>query len=263
MMSFYNNMDLFREAKEQQSGDKEAYEKFFQATLKKFNADSPQDLDTEKRKEFFDYVNKNWKAQDEAKDLDESKMRSVKVNFTDGSDMTTSVAANMSDKDIKDYYKVGKSFNVGKGDKDKMAKVKSVEIMESTIDEETVHIEYLNKDKGFRKDKKTFTGKDAYEKAEKWAKENLGKFNQDMLKVESVNEELGPMTGKMPDADAQNKDGQRAVDKMFQRWHNAATKVYDHPYGENQDGTDSIEQSAEPQTYAIESIVNKYLKGQD
>lgn len=65
-MSFYDYMSLFREAKEKKSGGRDEYEKFFQATLKKFGADSPQELDKDKRKEFFDYVNKNWKAQDES-----------------------------------------------------------------------------------------------------------------------------------------------------------------------------------------------------
>ena len=207
-MSFYNNMDLFREAKEQQSGDKEAYEKFFQATLKKFGADSPQDLEKEKRKEFFDYVNKNWKAQDE-----------------------------------------------------------------SVVTEETVYIEYLNKDKGFRPDRKTFKGKNAYEDAVKWAEKNLGKFNPDMIKFESTMKEdvdfdddevnhRNPMTGKMPDADAQNKDGQREKDKVFKRWHDAATEVHDHPYHENQDGSAIVDPAPELQTFTIEQLVAKYSKDQ-
>jgi hypothetical protein len=50
---------------EAKSGDKEAYEKFFQSALKKFGAKSPADLDDKKKKEFFDYVDKNWKADDE------------------------------------------------------------------------------------------------------------------------------------------------------------------------------------------------------
>ena len=41
----------------------EEYEKFFKAALKKFGADSPADLEGEKKKEFFDYVDKNWKGE--------------------------------------------------------------------------------------------------------------------------------------------------------------------------------------------------------
>ena len=40
------------------------YEEFFQAALKKFGVESPDDFKTdEKKKEFFDYVDKNWKGE--------------------------------------------------------------------------------------------------------------------------------------------------------------------------------------------------------
>lgn len=253
-MNFYDNIDLFREAKEQQSGDKEAYEKFFQATLKKFGADSPQDLEKEKRKEFFDYINKNWKAQDES-NVTEKMSRQLK-------DPKTEVMVVKNNK-----VKV-----IDKKDQDKYMK-QGYELAESVVTEETVYIEYLNKDKGFRKDRKDFKGKNAYDDAVKWAEKNLGKVTSDMIKFESkVNEalevedemnELGPMTGKMPDADAENKDGQTKRDKTFKRWHDAATEVRDHPYGENQDGAEFVEPAAQPQAFAIEQIVNKYLKDQD
>jgi hypothetical protein len=41
-------------------GSKEEYEKFFRAALKKFGAKSPADLDDDKKKEFFNYVEKNY-----------------------------------------------------------------------------------------------------------------------------------------------------------------------------------------------------------
>jgi len=47
---------------EEQSPDEE-YEKFFRSVLKKFGVDSPADLEDEKKKEFFDYVDKNWKGE--------------------------------------------------------------------------------------------------------------------------------------------------------------------------------------------------------
>ena len=54
------------------TGDKEKYEKFFKAALKKFGADSPADLDGEKKKEFFNYVDKNYKGDhEESVDLEE------------------------------------------------------------------------------------------------------------------------------------------------------------------------------------------------
>ena len=42
-----------------------AYQKFFQKALGKFGAKSPADLDGEKKKAFFNYVDKNWDAKEE------------------------------------------------------------------------------------------------------------------------------------------------------------------------------------------------------
>jgi len=41
------------------------YQKFFQSALKKFGVESPAELDDEKKKEFFDYVDANWKGDNE------------------------------------------------------------------------------------------------------------------------------------------------------------------------------------------------------
>jgi hypothetical protein len=54
------------------------------------------------------------------------------------------------------------------------------------IKEEKVYIDYLNKQKGFKQDRIKFN---SYEEAVKWAKKNFEKFNSDMIKYESVNEE--------------------------------------------------------------------------
>jgi hypothetical protein len=44
------------------------YEEFFQSALKKFGVKSPDELgDDEKKKKFFNYVDKNYKAKAEAK----------------------------------------------------------------------------------------------------------------------------------------------------------------------------------------------------
>jgi len=48
------------------SGDKEAYQKFFDAALKKFKINSPADLKSdEEKKKFFDYIDKNWEGDNE------------------------------------------------------------------------------------------------------------------------------------------------------------------------------------------------------
>ena len=41
------------------------YEAFFQSAMKKFGISSPDELDDNKKKEFFDYVDKNYKADNE------------------------------------------------------------------------------------------------------------------------------------------------------------------------------------------------------
>lgn len=41
------------------------YQDFFQSVLKKFGVESPAELDDEKKKEFFNYVDKNWKGSNE------------------------------------------------------------------------------------------------------------------------------------------------------------------------------------------------------
>ncbi len=41
------------------------YKKFFDATLKKFGVTSPDELSNEKKKEFFNHIDKNYKAKDE------------------------------------------------------------------------------------------------------------------------------------------------------------------------------------------------------
>ncbi len=57
-------------------------------------------------------------------------LRGVKVTYDDGTVISTSMASHLTDDEIRDYFRVGKSFNIGSGVDDKMAKVQSVEILE-------------------------------------------------------------------------------------------------------------------------------------
>ena len=50
---------------EELSDKQKEYQAFFKKALKKFNADSPADMDDEKKKEFFNYIDKNYKAKKE------------------------------------------------------------------------------------------------------------------------------------------------------------------------------------------------------
>ena len=46
--------------------EKTEYQKFFDSALEKFGVSSPSEFkDEEKKKEFFDYVDKNYKAENE------------------------------------------------------------------------------------------------------------------------------------------------------------------------------------------------------
>jgi hypothetical protein len=58
----------------------------------------------------------------------EEALREVEITFSDGSKLNTSMGANVTDEQIKDYYKVGSSFNIGTVE-DKMVKVKSIKIL--------------------------------------------------------------------------------------------------------------------------------------
>jgi hypothetical protein len=57
------------------------------------------------------------------------KLRGVKVTYSDGTVISTSMAAHLTNSDIKNYFKKGKMFNVGTGGNDKIAAVKSVRIL--------------------------------------------------------------------------------------------------------------------------------------
>jgi hypothetical protein len=50
----------------EETGDKEEYQKFFMAALKKFGVSEPDELEDEKKKEFYNYVDANWKGDNES-----------------------------------------------------------------------------------------------------------------------------------------------------------------------------------------------------
>ena len=50
----------------EETGDKEEYQKFFNAALKKFGVSEPDKLPDDKKKEFYDYVDANWEGDNES-----------------------------------------------------------------------------------------------------------------------------------------------------------------------------------------------------
>lgn len=55
-------------------------------------------------------------------------LRVVQVTYEGGDVITTSMARHLTNKEIEDYFKVGKKFNIG-SIKDKIRAVKSVVIL--------------------------------------------------------------------------------------------------------------------------------------
>ena len=49
------------------------YQKFFKSAMKKFGIKSPGELDGDKEKKFYDYVDKNWKGKNEPKEVGEKR----------------------------------------------------------------------------------------------------------------------------------------------------------------------------------------------
>lgn len=61
------------------SGDKEAYQKFFNKALKKFKVGSPAELKGDQKKKFYDYVDANWEGDNEkAEQVREFKVQSMR-----------------------------------------------------------------------------------------------------------------------------------------------------------------------------------------
>jgi hypothetical protein len=115
--------------------------------------------------------------------LTESQMRSVKVTFENGETIDTSI--NGTDEEIKNYYKVGKEFNIGHNE-DNMQKVKSVDILDS-IEEGKTHSKSnsnekeKNKELEWMRKYKKYIDNDTYPKNDYNSKKE---FDSDVEKTE-------------------------------------------------------------------------------
>ena len=79
---------------------KDEYEKFFNSALKKFGVDSPADFkDDAKKKEFFNYVDKNYKAKAEETNLEEGRMKELHGYIAKG--MSAQQIAKKMNVDVK------------------------------------------------------------------------------------------------------------------------------------------------------------------
>ena len=59
-------------------GGKEAYRKFFDAKLKKWGIDSPEDLSDDEKKKFYNEIDKEWNSDDE--EGDDGKVKKEYIN---------------------------------------------------------------------------------------------------------------------------------------------------------------------------------------
>ena len=88
---------------EEKKGDKEAYQKFFNSALKKFGVKSPAELEDDKKKEFYDYIDKNWKGDHEEafEFAKESKVASILDTVKNMWRMDEKTKKEDDDKEIK------------------------------------------------------------------------------------------------------------------------------------------------------------------
>jgi hypothetical protein len=64
----------FKEFLQEEKGDKAAYQAFFNKMLKKFGVESADDLEADKKKEFYDAIDAGWEGDNEEKELGEMKV---------------------------------------------------------------------------------------------------------------------------------------------------------------------------------------------
>ena len=60
--SYRDGEELEDDEEEMSEGDKEKYTAFFNKSLEKWNVSSPGDLSGDDKRDFFNYVDKNWDA---------------------------------------------------------------------------------------------------------------------------------------------------------------------------------------------------------
>jgi hypothetical protein len=107
--------------------------------------------------------------------------------------------------------------------------------IKESVNEDKVYIDYLNKQKGFKQDRIKFN---SYEEAVKWAKANFEKFNPDMIKYESVNEEN---PGLWANIRAKKARGEKSSPKNSQAYKDAVKA------GEEIKKNESVNEVTEPE----------------
>lgn len=109
-----------RQGEIQEASDKDGdeYKKFFQSALKKFGVSSPGELEGDKKKKFYDYVDKNWKSDREKETGQEDPKESVEMD-----EATKSSTGGRHEPDRKKRYALkNKLKKLGSKEKNLLAK---------------------------------------------------------------------------------------------------------------------------------------------
>lgn len=136
--------------------------------------------------------------------LESSKLRSVKVTYDNGDVVHTNMAADLTDDEIRDYFKIGKTFNIGDGPNDKMVKVKDVEILDKQVSENKVPgVSVTQKAQNKAKEQNN----SAYDELTKKYKEYENSLKQD-------EEEFEPVKRNHTDSEAEYHDDAEIMNGM-------------------------------------------------
>jgi len=89
-----------------------AYQAFFKKALKKFGVEEPDELSGDKEKEFYNYIDKNWKADDEKPELNEAVNISREVDrIAKMTDRNDHIGALISGAKVLKHKKLETIFN--------------------------------------------------------------------------------------------------------------------------------------------------------
>lgn len=179
---------MFPKSKKEASGDKEEYQKFFNAAMKKFGVKSPAELKGDKEKEFYNYIDKNWKGDHE---------ESVELALEFGTpNMSAADKANLRRR-IKDMQKSKKKESVEEARKEPFTPfAKGDAFITKDLDAETGRKSFYNVRSDDFKIVKTF-------KTMKDAEKFLDRMNKESVE-EVVKESVGT-NGQSLEADEQGR----------------------------------------------------------
>ena len=124
-----------------------------------------------------------------------SNLISVTVTYDNGDIITTDVNGNQTDEQIRQYFKVGKEFNLGNGEEDKLAKVVKVDIDRGNIEKESKVVKQDGKYQAQSEKGKNFGTYDTKEEAKERVKQmemfkHMDKKSEDKEDIEKEAEKV-------------------------------------------------------------------------